>query len=155
MVDTGFERTKVQDVGFGFRQLSDVAARALSPGINDPTTAVHVIGHLSDLLCRLADRSPGPEVLTDDADEVRVILAQPRFGDFLDLALAQSRHYGAGDPAVAERLLVLLQEISWRDEREKYRSEVLVQLARIREAIAASAYTSAERQRLLDLTEVL
>ncbi|MDI3213860.1 DUF2254 domain-containing protein [Arthrobacter sp. AL12] len=155
MVDTGFERTKVQDVGFGFRQLSDVAARALSPGINDPTTAVHVIGHLSDLLCRLADRSPGPEVLTDNADEVRVILAQPRFGDFLDLALAQSRHYGAGDPAVAERLLVLLRELSWRDEREEHRGEVLVQLARMREAIEACAYTGAERQRLLDLTEAL
>lgn len=56
-VETGFERTNLQDVGFGFRQLADVAARALSPGINDPTTAVHVIGHLSVLLCRLTGRT--------------------------------------------------------------------------------------------------
>ncbi|WHP61068.1 DUF2254 family protein [Arthrobacter sp. KFRI-F3372] len=49
-VETGYERTNVQDVGFGFRQLVDVAVRALSPGVNDPTTAVHVIGHLSVLL---------------------------------------------------------------------------------------------------------
>lgn len=154
-VDTGFERTNVQDVGFGFRQLSDVAARALSPGINDPTTAVHVIGHLSDLLCRLAERSPGPEGLTDDNDEVRVILSQPRMGDFLDLAIAQSRQYGAGDPAVAERLLVLLRELSWRDKREEYRGEVLVQVAQMREAIAACPYTSVERQRLLGLAEAL
>jgi len=154
-VDTGFERTNVQDVGFGFRQLSDVAARALSPGINDPTTAVHVIGHLSDLLCRLSDRSPGPEVLTDDSDEIRVILAQPRFGDFLDLALAQPRQYGAGDPAVAERLLVLLRELSWREEREDYNGEVLIQLAQMREAIAARVYTSVERRRLLNLADAV
>jgi uncharacterized membrane protein len=154
-VDTGFERTNVQDVGFGFRQLSDVAARALSPGINDPTTAVHVIGHLSDLLCRLANRTTGPEVITDDTDEVRVILAQPRFQDLLDLALAQPRQYGAGDPAVAERLLVLLRELSWRDEREDHNGEVLVQLAQMREAIAACAYTSVERRRLLNLADAV
>jgi uncharacterized membrane protein len=152
-VDTGFERTNVQDVGFGFRQLSDVAARALSPGINDPTTAVHVIGHLSDLLCRLADRTTGPEVITDDSGEVRVILAQPRFEDLLDLALAQSRQYGATDPAVAERILVLLRELSYRDEHAQHRSPILAQVDQTREAIAACAYTSVERRRLLDLAQ--
>ncbi|WP_457963396.1 DUF2254 domain-containing protein [Arthrobacter sp. D1-29] len=76
-ISTGFERTNVQDVGFGFRQLVDVAVRALSPGINDPTTAVHIIGHLSVLLCRLVDRNPGPEELLDDEGRVRVVLALP------------------------------------------------------------------------------
>ncbi len=154
-VDTGFERTNVQDIGFGFRQLSDVAARALSPGINDPTTAVLVIGHLSDLLCRLADRSPGPQVLTDDNDEIRIILAQPRLGDLLDLAMGQLRLYGAGDPAVAERLLFLLKELSWRDKREDYRGQVLVQVARMREAIADCAYSRTERRRLLELADAV
>ncbi|BCW70811.1 DUF2254 domain-containing protein [Arthrobacter sp. NicSoilB8] len=154
-VDTGFERTNVQDVGFGFRQLSDVAARALSPGINDPTTAVHVIGHLSDLLCRLANRTTGPEVITDDSGEVRVILAQPRFEDLLDLALAQSRQYGAGDPAVAERLLVLLRELSSRDEHAQNRSRILAQVDQTRETIAANAYTSVERRHLLALADAV
>ena len=97
-VATGFERTNVQDVGFGFRQLVDVAVRALSPGINDPTTAVHVIGHLSVLLCRLAGRNPGPEHLTDDAGRVRVVVALPELRDLLDMAMNQPRQYGAADP---------------------------------------------------------
>jgi hypothetical protein len=90
---TGFERTNVQDVGFGFGQLVDVAVRALSPGINDPTTAVHVIGHLLDLLCRLAERNPGPEHLTDDDGRIRVVLSLPTLRDLLNIAMDQPRKY--------------------------------------------------------------
>ena len=111
-VATGYERTNVQDVGFGFRQLVDVAARALSPGINDPTTAVHVIGHLSALLCTLAERNPGPESSVDDDGRVRVVLSLPGLQDFLSLAMDQPRQYGASDPAVAARLLRLLHELA-------------------------------------------
>ena len=150
-VATGFERTNVQDVGFGFRQLVDVAARALSPGINDPTTAVHIIGHLSALLCRLAERNPGPEHLTDDEGQVRVVLALPTFKDFLDLAMNQPRLYGAADPDVAARLLRLLQEISWCDRNGQYRREILEHRGRMRADISAGKYSPAERQHLLDL----
>jgi uncharacterized membrane protein len=92
-------------------------------------------------------------VITDDSGEVRVILAQPRFEDLLDLALAQSRQYGATDPAVAERILVLLRELSYRDEHAQHRSPILAQVDQTREAIAACAYTSVERRRLLDLAQ--
>ena len=47
----GRERTAAQDIAYGLRQLTDVATKALSPGINDPTTAVHALGHISGLLC--------------------------------------------------------------------------------------------------------
>ena len=154
-VSTGFERTKVQDVGFGFRQLVDVAARALSPGINDPTTAVHVIGHLSVLLCRLVDRNPGPEHLYDGEGRVRVVLSMPRLGDLLDLALAQPRLYGATDPAVIERLLLLLQELIWCDRQRTYRTETEGQLGRIRECIEAGSYPAAERRRLMELVQTI
>ncbi|WP_427017393.1 DUF2254 domain-containing protein [Pseudarthrobacter sp. P1] len=154
-VETGFERTNVQDIGYGFRQLADVAARALSPGINDPTTAVHVLGHLSALLCRLADRNPGPELLADDAGMARVILAQPRLGDLLDLALGQARLYGVRDPAVAERLLVLLQELSWCDGQGRYRHQIREQLDALREAIDAATYLQAERSRLQALADAV
>ena len=56
---TGFERTASQDVGYGLRQLTDVANKALSPGINDPTTAIHALGHISAFLCDLTDRDSG------------------------------------------------------------------------------------------------
>ncbi|MCZ9336275.1 DUF2254 domain-containing protein, partial [Streptomyces sp. TRM76130] len=53
-VRTGPERTELQDVAFGLRQLTDIAVKALSPGINDPTTAVHALSHSAALLCELA-----------------------------------------------------------------------------------------------------
>jgi uncharacterized membrane protein len=147
---TGFERTPVQDVGFGFRQLADVAARALSPAVNDPTTAVHVLGHLSDLLCRVIDRQPGPQVLTDEQGRARVVLALPRFEDLLDLAVAQPRLYGVQDPAVAERILQLLGEVSRRDSAGRYRQAITEQVEQIREAINTTTYTRTERRRLLE-----
>ena len=152
-VATGFERTNVQDVGYGFRQLVDVAARALSPGINDPTTAVHVIGHLSDLLCRLAGRNPCPKHLTDDAGRVRVVLSLPALGDLLDLAMNQPRHYGATDPAVAARLLALLQELASCDREGRYRTEILDHLGRMRNAIGAADYSVPERTMLLETAD--
>ena len=150
-VATGFERTNVQDVGFGFRQLVDVAARALSPGINDPTTAVHIIGHLSALLCRLAERNPGPEHLTDDEGRVRVVIALPTFKDLLDMAMNQPRLYGAADPDVAARLLGLLRELTWCDPNGQYRTAIVDHRERMRTAISAGDYSPAERQHLLDV----
>ncbi|TDL37348.1 DUF2254 domain-containing protein [Arthrobacter nitrophenolicus] len=152
-VATGFERTNVQDVGFGFRQLVDVAARALSPGVNDPTTAVHVIGHLSALLCRLADREPGPEQITDDDGRVRVVLSLPTLSDLLDMAMNQTRHYGAADPVVANRLLELLHELACCDRQGRYRAAILDHLDRMRNAIGAADYSAPERQGLLDKAE--
>lgn len=150
-VATGFERTNVQDVGFGFRQLVDVAARALSPGINDPTTAVHVIGHLSVLLGRLAEKNPGPEHLTDGNGRVRVVVSLPELKDLLDMAMNQPRQYGAADPAVAGRLIGLLQELTWCDREGHYRTEILDHLGRMRAAVSAAAnYSLAERRSLLE-----
>lgn len=148
-VATGFERTNVQDVGFGFRQLVDVAVRALSPGINDPTTAVHVIGHLSDLLCRLSERDPGPEHLTDDDGRIRVVLSLPTLRDLLDMAMDQPRKYGAADPAVAGRLLGLLHELAWCDRNGQYREETLDHLEQMRMALLAADYSDPELRSLL------
>lgn len=152
-VATGFERTSVQDIGFGFRQLVDVAARALSPGINDPTTAVHVLGHLSALLCRLVERDPGPERVRDDDGRVRVVLALPELPALVDLAVNQPRNYGAGDPDVAARLLDLLSEVAFCDRQGRYRDVVLDHLDRMRSAIADAGYSAPERRRLLDRAE--
>lgn len=149
-VTTGVERTSVQDVGYGFRQLVDVAARALSPGINDPTTAVHVIGHLSALLCRLAQRNPGPEHLTGHNGRIRVVIALPDLQDLLELAMNQIRQYGAADSAVAGRLLQLLQELIWCDPKGSHHAQILDHLGRLRNAIDAADFSSAERSHLLE-----
>ncbi|PNI07306.1 DUF2254 domain-containing protein [Arthrobacter sp. AFG7.2] len=152
-VETGVERTKVQDIEFGFRQLIDVAARALSPGINDPTTAVHVIGHLSVLLCRLAGRDPGSQHLADDDGRVRVVLSLPGLQDFLDMAMNQPRQYGAADAAVAARLLWLLHELHWCDQEGQCRAEIMDHLGRMRNAIASAGYSAPERKSLMDLAD--
>ncbi|AUI52018.1 DUF2254 domain-containing protein [Arthrobacter crystallopoietes] len=154
-VATGFERTNVQDVAFGFRQLVDVAARALSPGINDPTTAIHVLGHLSSLLCCLVDRNPGPRMMTDNDDggRVRVVLALPGVEELLDLAVSQPRLYGAKDPTVAARLIELLREVAWCDKHRRYRAAVARQLEQLRSAIEAASLEEKERIRLIQAAD--
>ncbi len=103
-IKVGYERTAAQDVGYGLRQLTDVANKALSPGINDPTTAIHALGHISAILCQLAGRDLRCVVLRDDDDLVRVVLRRPSFAEVLDTAITQPRRYGSSDPQVMQRL---------------------------------------------------
>ena len=112
-VSTGFERTDGQDVAFGLRQLVDVTVKALSPGINDPTTAVEGLGHVAALLRQFAGRDLGPRVLRDEADTPWVVLARPGLPELLDLAVAQPCRYGADEPQVLARLLELLRQVAW------------------------------------------
>jgi uncharacterized membrane protein len=102
---------------------------------------------------RLTRRHPGPIQLTDDEGRVRVVLAMPSLGDLLELVMAQPRLYGIADPAVAERLLELLQELSWCDSHGRYRAEILEQVARMRYAMDAETYAPADRHRLLLLAQ--
>ncbi len=110
----GFERTPRSDAAFGLRQLVDIAAKALSPGVNDPTTAVHAVGHLAALLAGLAARDLGPEVVRDDEGMARVVVRRPDFAELLDLACGQPRRYGAGEPALVLALLELLATVAGR-----------------------------------------
>lgn len=145
---TGFERTAAQDVGFGLRQITDVVIKALSPGINDPTTAVHALGHSSALLCELAVLDMGPGLLCDEHGEVRVVLARPDLADLLELAVAQPRRYGATDPAVLGRLTSLLCEIAWVVPQLEQRRAVADQLARIQATAAEQDFDATERSHL-------
>ena len=147
---TGPERTMAQDPAYGFRQLADVAVRALSPGINDPTTAVHVLGYLSSLLCSLVDTDTRDRVLADDEGAARVVLALPEFSSLLDLSVRQIRHYGLGDLEVGERIISLLEEVAWRDRTGRHRAAMGSQLSELRATIDAREYTDAERAGLLD-----
>ena len=142
---TGNERTQVQDVAFGLRQLTDVAAKALSPGINDPTTATYALGHTSALLCELAGRDLGPRVLRDGAGVVRVVLSRPGFAELLDLAVAQPRRYGAADPAVLARLAGLLEEVAWSARTPQQRAAVAGQLSRLRATAEDQEFDDAEQ----------
>lgn len=140
---TGDERDDTYDVAFGLRQLTDVATKALSPGINDPTTAIHALNHSSALLCELAGRDLGPRLLRDAHGHVRVVLRRPDLPDLLDLAVAQPRRYGASDPAVLARLSMLLREVAWCSAQDQ-RQAIVGQLIRLRATTAAQDFDVSE-----------
>lgn len=130
----GYERTPAQDVRYGLRQLVDVTCKAMSPSLNDPTTAVRALGHISALLCELAPRDLRPQVLSDSNGVARVVVPQPSFTDLVELALGQPRLYGAQDAVVIRRMLALLREVAWCATAAEQRAAVADQLARLQEA---------------------
>lgn len=113
------ERKMIQDVRFGIRQLSDIALRALSPGINDPTTAMNCIDALTTLLAKIARLDPKSPYHYDGDGNLRVIVPIPTFTALLNLAFDQIRYYGAGDIAVMTRLLEACGEIGYFTSREE------------------------------------
>lgn len=153
-VRTGPERTDLQDIAFGLRQLTDIAAKALSPGINDPTTAVHALSHSSALLCELARHDLGPRLLRDDHRQVRVVLRRPHLQDLLDLAVNRPLRYGAAEPAVLARIAMLLRELAWGRAPDQH-PPLTAALARLRSTIDAQDLHATERLRLTELTRLV
>ena len=149
-VGTSIERTESQDLGYGLRQLTDVAVKALSPGINDPTTAIHALNHTCVLLCELAALDLDPRVVRDDEGRARVVLHRPDFGSFLDLALSQPRRYGAADPSVLARLFTLLAELAWHCQASQ-RPSIAQQLERLVATASAQDFDPAEVAALHEL----
>lgn len=146
-VQTGPERTAAQDVGLGLRQLSDVANKALSPGINDPTTAIHALAHVSALLCTLAQHDLGPVLLHDDDGHVRVVARRPDFAAYVELGVAQPRRYGANDPDVLAQLFRVLHDLAHRVPVDEL-GVVRAQLDRLRGTVADQGFDSTERATL-------
>lgn len=124
----GSERTHLQDVGFGFRQLVDIAERALSPAINDPTTAVQCIDRIHDLLRRvlLAPQPSGHHA--DAAGVIRLTVEHPSWSDVVHLACDEIRIYGGGSLQVQRRLRAMLADLD-RITPEERREPLLEQRA--------------------------
>lgn len=115
------ERTMEQDPAFGFRQLVDVAVRALSPGVNDPTTAVQALDHIHDLVRRLTLRQFPARTRADDAGDLRIIAARPEFEELVRLAFEEIAQYGSSSVQVKRRLGVILRDctsVAGSDRRE-------------------------------------
>ena len=109
-----FERTASGDVAYSLRKITDIAVRALSPGVNDPTTAVHALSHASALLGELAQRRVGVQRLTDDEGAVRVVLPPWELPALVQLAVEEPLQFADGQPAVLRRLAGLFREVAWR-----------------------------------------
>jgi uncharacterized membrane protein len=110
--DFGPTRTLQQDVEFGVLQIVDVALKAISPAVNDPTTAINCIDQLSRILIRFASREPPEDLLYDPPGIVRASIGWIHFERLLDAALEQIRMYSKTDVAVSLRLLRALGDIA-------------------------------------------
>lgn len=104
-------RSPSQDAEFAIHQLVEIAARALSPGINDPYTAISCIDNLTSALCYLTDAEFPPEYYYDEDEELRIVAKPLNFNGIMDAAFNQIRQYGDGNPPVLIRLMEALNTI--------------------------------------------
>jgi uncharacterized membrane protein len=110
-VALGSERTMEQDPLFSFRIIVDIGLKALSPAINDPTTAVLALDQIHRLLRTVGRRQLRGETVHDDAGSPRVIFRTPNWEDFVHLACTEIRSCGAGSVQIARRLRALLDNL--------------------------------------------
>lgn len=151
----GSQRTIEQDAGFGLRQIVDIALKALSPGINDTTTAIIGIDHLGALLAQLADRR-FEQNLCADQDKVRIIAVRPTFATYVATAFDQIRLSADGNAAVYLRLLTALATIGQHTHAQERCQALRQQADLIAEAAERTLPTDYEREQVRQrLEEVL
>jgi uncharacterized membrane protein len=119
-IDLGGERTFEQDPKYAIRLLVDIAIKALSPAINDPTTAVQALDQIEDLLLRLGRRRLEIGAFRDASARLRVLIAFPSWEDFLLLAFDEIRFYGANSVQVMRRMMALISEMISVLPRERH-----------------------------------
>jgi uncharacterized membrane protein len=143
----GEARTVEQDAAFGLRQLVDIALKALSPGINDATTAVSCVDYLGALLVRLADRRIESPVRASEG-AVRVLARGPSFDGLLRLACDEIRQNARGTVSVLHRLLTMLADVAEATPDPTRRALIAEQLALVHEAAERTVEAPADRARL-------
>jgi uncharacterized membrane protein len=121
-IDIGPTRTMQQDIEFGIIQLVDIALRAISPAVNDPTTAINCIDQLARVMIVFAGRAPPPAHMHAPPHVLRLAMPWIDYEGLLDTAFEQIRHYARTDIAVSLRLLrafddMLAAGTSWTGQR--------------------------------------
>jgi len=107
----GSERTMEQDPMFSFRILVDIALKALSPAINDPTTAVLALDQIHRLLRVVGKRRLHDEVVHDAAGQARLVLRTPNWDDFVNIAFTEIRACGASNVQIARRMRAMFENL--------------------------------------------
>ncbi len=142
----GRERSAQQDVLFVVNQLVEVAARALSPGINDPFTAITCLDRLATVLSRVAQRPlPDGRRYSDDG-QLRVVAVPIRFAELVDTAFDQIRSYGRNDLKLTTRLLDLLARIGGVTADSARREPLIRQAQLTYEGSYAAQTTDGDRE---------
>ena len=110
-IAVGQERTLEQDPTFAFRIMVDIASKALSPAINDPTTAVLALDQIHHLLRKVSDRYLDTGHVRDAAGRLRLVYRTPDWEDFVHLAVTEIRHFGGESIQIARRLRAMLENL--------------------------------------------
>lgn len=121
----GNQRTSDQDIEFGVNQLVEIAVRALSPGLNDPFTAMTCVDHLGSVLCRLATRAMPSHYRHDHQNQLRVIAPANTFPEITNAAFNQVRQYCRSSAAVTIRLLETIAVVAGFAHRPEDRAALL------------------------------
>ncbi|NQD64706.1 DUF2254 domain-containing protein [Bacillus haikouensis] len=114
----GPDKEPIEDIDLGIRKLVEIALRAISPAINDPNTARNCIEEIGIILSKLARHKLPGSYITDQEDNVRIILEQPTFMDYLYKSFYQLRHYGARDISVSTEILRSLRMIAENNKKD-------------------------------------
>jgi len=136
MIALGAERTVEQDPAFAIRIMADIAVKALSAAINDPTTAVQALDHLGNVL-RLLGATPlhGPLTFRDTEGTPRLLMPGRTWADYLTLAVTEIREYGGSSIQVVRRLRAILEDLQ-ESVRPEHRPAVDTEIAKLDATIA-------------------
>ncbi|MFF9102275.1 DUF2254 domain-containing protein [Streptomyces rubrogriseus] len=143
-LSVGVERTFHQDLSFGLRQLSDIGLRALSPAVNDPTTAVQALDRVVQILATLSRRPLDAALHRDRRGALRLVQPVPGWAELVDLGFAEVRACATGSPQVTRRLMAGLDDLLLLVPSER-RAPLLRHRELLRQAVERTAPTAAER----------
>ena len=144
------ERTFEQDPKYPIRLHVDVAIKALSPAINDPTTAVQTIDQLEDLLRRLGASELDAGCAFDENGALRLLFLTPTWEDYLALAFDEIRQFGSGSIQVMRRMRAALDGLAGWLPTEDRRQAARRYLGRLDHAIEKSDFDSEDQRMALD-----
>ncbi len=142
----GSDRTPVQDIEYSMRQLVEIALRALSPGVNDPNTAIAVIDRLAISMAIIIARRTLPNTLRDSHGRLRLVRPVSTFPGMMDVAFTHIRQAGDTMPSILIRQLEALANLSGLARTAAHRSEIATHAAMI---LAAARRTVAEARDLV------
>lgn len=149
------ERSLHQDPLFGIRQLVDIALKALSPGINDPTTAEYVLHHLGAALGGLATCQFPPNVQIAANGQTKILLNLPTWADYVEAAFNQIRREAQDDVQVTRTLLHVLAMLAERVPNDARALPLQQQVASIRRSIEEQEWSIDEQQQMTRLVDSL
>lgn len=150
LVVIGPSRNPRQDLEFSIRQLVEIALRALSPGINDPFTAITCINRLGTLINMVASRATPPRIWMNEAGDIRLLVKVTTFEGLVDAAFNQIRQEASTHVDVTVRLLDVLHELI-QLARNRYQTNALLQQARlIRVATRDAEFISHDQKAIFD-----